>query len=91
MLFAVIGKDSARAAELRPQFREQHLQYLRPSVEEKRIVLGGPFTDGSGMLVVMEMDSEQAVKDFFANDPFIKNGVVESVDIRPFRKVLPPA
>jgi uncharacterized protein YciI len=52
-------------------------------------MLGGPFTDGSGMLIVVDMENEAAAKDYVANDPFMTGGVLERVEIKPFRKIFP--
>jgi uncharacterized protein YciI len=90
MLFAIIGHDTPEAGELRPKLRDAHLAHLRPLVEQGKVILGGPFTDGSGMLVVLDMESDSAVKEFFAKDPFVTGKVLSSIDIKPFRKVLPP-
>ena len=89
MLFAVIGHDKPNVAELRLKLREQHLAYVRQLLDQKKLMLGGPFTDGSGMLIVVDMENEAAVKDYCANDPFMKGGVLERVDIKPFRKIFP--
>jgi uncharacterized protein YciI len=90
MLFVAIGHDSPKAPELRPQLRDAHLAYLRPLLQQGKILLGGPFTDGSGMMVVLDLENEAAVRNFFAKDPFVTGGVIDRMDIRPFRKVLPP-
>jgi len=90
MLFVAIGHDSPEAPVLRPKFRDAHLAYLRPLLEQGKILLGGPFTDGSGMMVVLDLENEAAVREFFAKDPFVIEKVLDGMDIKPFRKVLPP-
>ncbi len=89
MLFAIIGYDKPNVAELRLKLREQHLAHVRQLLDKGKLLLGGPFTDGSGMLVVVDMENEAAVKDYFAKDPFMTGGVLERVEIKPFRKVFP--
>ena len=89
MLFAIIGKDKPNVAELRLKLREQHLAHVRQLLDRGKLILGGPFTDGSGMLIVVDMEDEAAVKDYFANDPFMKGGVLASLEIKPFRKIFP--
>ena len=68
MLFAIIGQDKPNVAELRLKLRDQHLAYVRRLLEQGKLMLGGPFTDGSGMLIVVDMESEAAVKDYVANE-----------------------
>jgi uncharacterized protein len=89
MLFVIIGHDSPQGATLRPTVRPAHLENLRPLVEQGRVILGGPFTDGSGSLMVLEMESEAAALEFARNDPYSKQGVFERVEVKPFRQVVP--
>jgi uncharacterized protein YciI len=89
MLFVIIGYDGPNGAALRPTVRPAHLENLRPLVEQGKVLVGGPFTDGSGSLMVIEMESEAAAREFAHNDPYMKQGVFERVDVRPFRKVVP--
>jgi uncharacterized protein YciI len=35
------------------------------------VIMGGPFTDGSGSLVLVEAGEESEVRTLFANDPFV--------------------
>ena len=53
------------------------------------MVVGGPFTDGSGSLIVADFEDEAAAKAFVQTDPYVTKGVFGRVEIRPFRKVVP--
>ena len=89
MLFVIIGHDGPNGAALRPTVRPAHLENLQPLVESGRVVVGGPFTDGSGSLIVAEFENEAAAKAFAQSDPYVTQGVFERVEIKPFRKVVP--
>jgi uncharacterized protein len=89
MLFAIIGHDGPDGARLRPQVRQAHLDNLRPLVERGKVVLAGPFTDGSGSLIVIDMDSEEQAVSFAKSDPYVTRGVFERIEVKPFRKVFP--
>jgi uncharacterized protein len=89
MLFAIIGHDGPDGARLRPQVRQAHLDNLRPLVERGKVVLAGPFTDGSGSLIVIDMDSEEQALAFAKSDPYVTRGVFERIEVKPFRKVFP--
>jgi uncharacterized protein YciI len=89
MLFVIIGHDGPNGAVLRPKVRPAHLENLRPLVEQGKMVIGGPFTDGSGSLMVIDMESEAAAREFASNDPYTREGVFERVEVKPFRKVVP--
>ena len=89
MLFVIIGYDGPNGATLRPSVRPAHLENLQPLVDAGRMVVGGPFTDGSGSLIVADFEDEAAAKAFVQTDPYVIKGVFERVEIRPFRKVVP--
>ena len=89
MLFVIIGYDGPNGATLRPKVRPAHLENLQPLVDSGRVIVGGPFTDGSGSLMVVDFESEAEAKAFAQSDPYVKQGVFERVEIKPFRKVVP--
>lgn len=89
MLFVIIGHDGPEGARLRPSVRPAHLANLKPLLEQGRMIIGGPFTDGSGSLMIVDMESQAEAEEFARNDPYVKQGVFESIEVRPFRKVVP--
>ncbi len=89
MLFVIIGYDGPDGAQRRPSVRPAHLENLQPLVAQGRMIIGGPFTDGSGSLMIVEMESQAAAEEFARNDPYTKQGVFARVEVRPFRKVVP--
>ncbi|MGO9451001.1 MAG: YciI family protein [Candidatus Binataceae bacterium] len=89
MLYVIIGYDGPKGAELRPQLRPAHLDNLRPLVEKGKIVIAGPFTDGSGSLIVVDMESGAEAMKLAQNDPYTKGGVFERIEVKEFRKVFP--
>ncbi|HYA36381.1 MAG TPA: YciI family protein [Candidatus Binataceae bacterium] len=89
MLFVVIGHDGPNGAALRPKVRPSHLDKWRPLANAGRIVIGGPFTDGSGSMVVADFASQAEAEAFARSDPYLTEGVFERVEVRPYRKVLP--
>ena len=89
MLFVIIGHDGPNGARLRPGLRPAHLENLRPLVKAGKIVAAGPFTDGSGSLILADFENEAAAQAFAQNDPYALEGVFERVEVKPFRKVFP--
>jgi uncharacterized protein YciI len=43
--------------------------------EDGTVVLGGPFADGTGSLVVVEGENENELAALYANDPFVVHGI----------------
>jgi uncharacterized protein YciI len=89
MLFVIIGHDGPNGARLRLTVRPAHLENLRPLVAAGKVIVGGPFADGSGSLIVADFDDEDAARTFAQNDPYMLEGVFERVEVKPFRKVVP--
>ena len=89
MLYAVIASASEQAGKIRDQVRPAHLEYLGPFKNSGKIVVAGPFTDGSGHLIIVDMASEGEAAEFARNDPYYKQGVVARFEVKPFRKVFP--
>jgi uncharacterized protein YciI len=89
MLFVIIGHDGPDGARLRPKVREAHLANLRPLVDSGKVKIAGPFTDGSGSLIVVDVESAAEATAFANSDPYVTSGVFERVEVKPFRQVLP--
>jgi uncharacterized protein YciI len=89
MLFVIIGHDGPDGARLRPTVRPAHLENLKPLIDQGRLVIGGPFADGSGSLMIVEMETEAEAVEFIRNDPYMKQGVFERFEVKPFRRVAP--
>jgi uncharacterized protein len=89
MLFVIIGHDGPNGAALRPSVRPAHLENLKPLVDRGQMIIGGPFTDGSGSLMIADFADEAAAIAFAHSDPYLIQGVFERVDVKPFRKVVP--
>ena len=47
----------------------EHAAFMDQLFENGMVVLGGPFADGTGSLVVVEAENEQEVAAVFARDP----------------------
>jgi uncharacterized protein YciI len=82
MLFVIIGHDGPDGAALRPKIR-------RPLDRAGQLKIAGPFTDGSGSLIIVDMESEAEARAFANSDPYVKGGVFERVEVKPFRQVFP--
>jgi uncharacterized protein YciI len=85
----IIGYDAPDAKEKRLQHRPAHLRHLEPLAQSGTVLLAGPFTDGSGSLIVVEAPSREAVWKLVAHDPYVTNGVFNRVEVKPFLQVFP--
>ena len=88
-LYVMIGHDAPDSKEKRPVHRPAHLAHLAPLAQVGKVPLAGPFTDGSGSLVVLEAESLAAAWAIVARDPYVVNGIFNHVEVKPFLRVFP--
>ncbi|MGH7779889.1 MAG: YciI family protein [Candidatus Binataceae bacterium] len=89
MLFVIIGHDGPGGAALRPKLRPAHLENLRPFVKRGNVIIAGPFTDGSGSLIVVDLGTEAEARALANSDPYLLGGVFARVEVKPFKQVFP--
>ncbi len=87
MLYAMIAKDRPGTSEKRLAVRPVHLQHLDSLGQQLR--LAGALLDETGTpegsLVVIEAESMDAAKAVFHADPFVSEGIFETIEIKPWR------
>ena len=89
MRVALICIDKTGHLEVRKANREAHLAYLAATGV---VEMAGPFLSETaemcGSLLVLQVDSLQAAKDWAAADPYAKAGLFDRVEIREWKKVV---
>lgn len=82
-----VDRDDGQAAAIRAATRPAHRAYMDQFAS--RVRLGGPVLDGDGQgcggLMLVEAESEDAVREMVRNDPFEIAGLSSRIEIRPFR------
>lgn len=99
MLYAIISQDVEDSLPLRKTARSAHLARLEVLKNEGRLVLAGPHpaldcedpgeAGFTGSLIVAEFDSLEDAQQWADADPYIEAGVYQSVQVKPFKQVLP--
>ncbi|MCW8107911.1 YciI family protein [Alteromonas ponticola] len=99
MLYMINATDVADSLEQRLASRPAHLARLQALKDEGRLVLAGPFpavdsndpgpNGFSGSLIVAEFESLEEAKAWADDDPYLKSKVYQSVEVKPFKMVLP--
>ncbi|MFO7642052.1 MAG: YciI family protein [Candidatus Competibacteraceae bacterium] len=99
MLYALVGHDAPGTLDQRLAARPAHLERLNALLNEGRLVVAGPLpaidspdpgpAGFQGSLVVAEFASLEEAKAWADADPYVAAGVYATVDVYPFRKVLP--
>lgn len=100
MWYAIMSTDVSGSLRRRMAVRRVHLQRLQKLCEEDRLLLAGPCPAGEsqhgagragfvGNLIVARFDSLKDAQAWSDADPYWEAGVYASVDLRPFRQILP--
>jgi uncharacterized protein YciI len=61
---------------------DEHGEFVDDLVARGTMVMGGPFADYSGSLIVLENVGEHEARELVARDPFVANGVFVLEDVR---------
>ncbi len=88
-VYVIIGRDAPGSKEKRPVLRDDHLAHIGKVHDRGRVVLAGPFTDGAGSLIVIRAESLEAARAIADADPYVTGGVFASIEVLPFKQVLP--
>lgn len=90
MLFALLCRDKDDGFELRKQTRPAHLGFLAA----QQVRFAGPMLSDDestpiGSIVVIECSDLEQAKAIAAADPYNLAGLFRSVDVHPFKQVIP--
>jgi uncharacterized protein YciI len=99
MWYAVISQDVENSLPLRKIHRPAHLERLKKLDSAERLLIAGPHPAAdsaepsdsgfTGSLVVADFASLDDAQKWANADPYLVNGVYQSVTVKPFIKVLP--
>ena len=99
MLYAIVGQDVTDSLNQRLAARPAHLERLEALQQAGRLLLAGPFpaldsndpgpAGFTGSLIVAEFDDLATAQAWADADPYVEAGVYASVNVKPFKKVLP--
>ena len=76
--------DKAKILEVRPAHRE----YLTGVVKAGHLVVGGPYLDDSGAIIIYDAESQEQAEKLLRDDPFARQGVFVSWTLRPWKVVM---
>jgi hypothetical protein len=99
MWYVIYSKDRDGSLQARLDARQAHLARVEALLEQGRLLLAGPrpaidATDPGpagflGSLIVAQFDSLTHAREWADADPYVEAGVYESVEVTPFKRVLP--
>lgn len=89
--FLILAEDytDANTLQRRLSVRETHLKRMRVEKAEGRFIVGGAKLNKEGnmygSMLVVQLENEEAVKQWINEDPYITGKVWEHVEILPFK------
>lgn len=89
--FLILAEDykDKDALNRRLSVREAHLKRVRAEKTESRFIIGGAKLNTEGnmyaSMLVVQLENEEAVRQWISEDPYITGKVWEHVEIFPFR------
>ena len=99
MLYCILARDVRDSEPLRAKARQAHMDHCLKLVEEGRVIAAGPLprvdapdpgpTGMAGSLTIAEFESIEDAIEWAEADPFVESGAYESVEVHPFKQVLP--
>jgi uncharacterized protein YciI len=63
-------------------FWDEHARYMDALFETGVIVLGGPFADRTGALVIVKADNANQVREMYREDPWTTQDVMKVDDVK---------
>ena len=99
MWYSIVSQDVKDSLSKRTKARPEHLARLAKLIDAGRLLVAGPqpaidnlepgAAGYTGSLIIAEFDSLADAQDWAEADPYVSAGVYESVNVKPFKKVLP--
>lgn len=99
MWYVIYSSDRPGSLPARLAARAEHLARLQALLDEGRLLLAGPRpaidsedpgpAGFQGSLVVAGFDSLPEARAWADADPYVAAGVYQSVEVTPFRRILP--
>lgn len=99
MWYVIYSKDREDSLQARLTARKKHLARLEALLDQGRLLLAGPrpALDSPdpgpagflGSLVVARFDSLEEAQAWADADPYMESGAYESVEVSPFKRVMP--
>ncbi|MFE7422144.1 YciI family protein [Rhodococcus sp. NPDC057529] len=75
--------------DLRPTFRDPHIEYIANLHKQGKVVMGGPFTDATGGVIIFRAPDEAAAWQLVHADPYVIENVIGDLRLREWSVTVP--
>jgi uncharacterized protein YciI len=99
MWYVIYSRDRENSLSTRLEARPAHLERVVALQQQGRLLLAGPLpaidsedpgpAGFTGSLIVADFESLEEARKWADADPYVAAGVYESVEVTPFKKVMP--
>jgi uncharacterized protein YciI len=91
-LFVVLRKTGPGWDKTKPvreqRYWDEHAQYIDRLYDEGKIMLAGPFPDGSGAMLVVRTETEQEARRLFDGDIWVEKDMLDRGEVKPWQMFL---
>jgi uncharacterized protein len=81
--------DDTDAQERRKTIRPLHLAGAKKLKERNQFVTGGAILNDAeqmtGSVMIVQFETDEEFKEWYEQEPYIKNGVWKTIEVKPFR------
>jgi uncharacterized protein YciI len=75
------NRDRSKGTREQPLW-DGHAAFIDQLVAEGFILMGGPFVDEGGSMLIVNADDENQVREKLKNDPWMKHGVLKLESVK---------
>jgi uncharacterized protein YciI len=75
------NRDLSKGTREQPLW-DEHAAFIDQLVAEGFVLMGGPFVDEDGAMLIVNASDENEVRDKIKNDPWMKRGVLKQESVK---------
>jgi hypothetical protein len=87
--YLLFYKTIENYVEKRAPYRAEHLELAKEAHQNGALVMAGAMAEpADGAVLIFKGESPKIAEDFAKNDPYVKNGLIKSWEVRPWTVVV---
>jgi uncharacterized protein YciI len=87
--YLLFYKTIENYVEKRAPYRAEHLKIAEEAHKNGDLVIAGAMAEpADGAVLIFKGESSKIAEDFAKNDPYVKNGLIKSWEVRPWMVVV---
>lgn len=87
--YLLFYKTIENYVEKRAPYRTEHLKMAEEAHQNGSLIMAGAMAEpADGAVLIFKGESPKIAEDFAKNDPYVKNGLIKSWEVRPWTVVV---